>query len=210
MGTITSKRVEDAISQIQRGKMIIIQDDQSRENEGDLVIAAEHVTGEDINFIAHYARGLICTPMTAERLQDLHLPQMVTENEESLRTAFTVSVDAKEGITTGISAYERANTIRQLIDPKRTADDFVRPGHVFPLEARPNGVLERRGQTEASLDLMRLAHCYPAAVICEIMSPDGTMARRVELEQFNKTHDLVLITVQELVDYRLEKELLAW
>jgi 3,4-dihydroxy-2-butanone 4-phosphate synthase len=203
-------RVELAIEQVKVGKMVIIQDDESRENEGDLVMAAEKVTGESINFIATYGKGLICTPMLEERLDVLRLPQMVDENEETLRTAFTVSVDAKEGITTGISAYERAHTILKLIDPTTQADDFVRPGHVFPLKARNNGVLDRRGQTEASIDLMRLAGLYPAAVICEIMSEDGHMARRSDLEEFSRKHDLVLLTVQDIVDYRLKNGYLNW
>lgn len=203
-------RVEMAIEEVRKGNMVIIQDDESRENEGDLVMAAEKVTGESINFIATYGKGLICTPMLEDRLDTLNLPQMVVDNEESLRTAFTVSVDAKEGITTGISAFERAHTILKLIEPKAQAGDFVRPGHVFPLKARNNGVLARRGQTEASIDLMRLAGLYPAAVICEIMGDDGHMARRCDLEEFARKHDLVLITVQDLVDYRMKNGYLNW
>lgn len=202
--------VELAIEQVKKGNMVIIQDDESRENEGDLVMAAEMVTGEIINFIASFGKGLICTPMLEDRLDALNLPQMVTENEESLRTAFTVSVDAKVGITTGISAFERAQTIQKLIDPSTNAEDFVRPGHVFPLKAKSNGVLDRRGQTEASIDLMRLAGLYPAAVICEIMGEDGHMARRSELEEFSRIHDLVLITVQDIVEYRIENNILNW
>lgn len=203
-------RIEQAIEEVRKGNMVIIQDDESRENEGDLVMAAENVTGEKINFIATFGKGLICTPLLENRLSALNLPQMVEENEESLRTAFTISVDAKEGITTGISAFERALTIQKLIEPGASADDFVRPGHIFPLRARANGVLDRRGQTEASIDLMRLAGLQPAAVICEIMAEDGHMARRKELEEFAGKHDLVLITVQELVDYRLKQGLLNW
>ncbi|MBE4907340.1 3,4-dihydroxy-2-butanone-4-phosphate synthase [Bacillus luteolus] len=203
-------RVEMAIEEVSKGKMVIIQDDESRENEGDLVMAAEKVTGEHINFIATYGKGLICTPMLEDRLNFLNLPQMVEENEESLRTAFTVSVDAKEGITTGISAYERAHTILKLIDSTASPQDFVRPGHVFPLKARSNGVLDRRGQTEASIDLMKLAGLYPAAVICEIMGDDGHMARRSDLEVFAIKHELALITVQDIVDYRVKQGYLNW
>lgn len=172
-------------------------------------MAAENVTGEKINFIATYGKGLICTPLLENRSSALNLPQMVEENEESLRTAFTVSVDAKEGITTGISAFERALTIQKLIDPDASAEDFVRPGHIFPLRARANGVLDRRGQTEASIDLMRLAGLRPAAVICEIMADDGHMARSKELEEFAGKHELVLITVQDLVEYRMKNGLLT-
>ncbi len=203
-------RVEMAIEEVKKGNMVIIQDDESRENEGDLVMAAEKVTGEQINFIATYGKGLICTPMLEDRLNYLNLPQMVEENEESLRTAFTISVDAKEGITTGISAYERAHTILKLINSNASPQDFVRPGHVFPLKARSNGVLDRRGQTEASIDLMRLAGLYPAAVICEIMGDDGHMARRRDLEEFAGKHNLTLITVQDLVDYRVKHGYLNW
>jgi 3,4-dihydroxy 2-butanone 4-phosphate synthase/GTP cyclohydrolase II len=204
------QKIEEAIEELRKGNMVIVQDDESRENEGDLALAAEMVTGEKINFIARYGCGLICIPMTEERLSSLELPQMVEQNQESMRTAFTVSVDAVKGVTTGISAFERAVTIQTLIDPKAKASDFVRPGHIFPLCARPNGVLERRGQTEASIDLMRLAGLYPAAVICEIMAEDGHMARRQELERFSETHQLHLITVQEIMDYRMEKGILKW
>lgn len=202
--------VEQALEELRQGKMVIVQDDQSRENEGDLVLAAEKVSGDSINFIARFGCGLICTSMLEERLQLLELPQMVENNQESMRTAFTVSVDAIEGVTTGISAFERAITIKKLIDTESTASDFVRPGHVFPLRARQNGVLERRGQTEASIDLMRLAGLYPAAVICEIMHTDGHMARRRELENFSQTHDLLLLTVQDIVDYRITKGILSY
>lgn len=204
------QKVEEAIGEVKRGNIVIIQDDKSRENEGDLVMAAEKVTGEKINFFARYGCGLICTPMLEDRLKELNLPQMVKKNEESMRTAFTVSVDAIEGITTGISAYERALTIQKLIDPESKTTDFVRPGHVFPLQAQNNGVLERRGQTEASIDLMRLAQLYPAAVICEIMNEDGTMAREADLQTFAQKHGLLKITVQDIVDYRLENGMLQF
>lgn len=199
------QKVEEAIKEVKQGNIVIIQDDKSRENEGDLVMAAEKVTGEKLNFYARHGCGLICTPMLEGRLTKLGLPQMVEKNEESMRTAFTVSVDAFEGITTGISAYERALTIKKLIHPSAQATDFVRPGHVFPLQSRLNGVLERRGQTEASIDLMRLAGLYPAAVICEIMNEDGTMAREVDLIKYAQQYGLLLITVQDIVDYRLER-----
>lgn len=203
------QKVEKAIEEVKKGSIVIIQDDESRENEGDLVLAAEMVTGEKINFFARYGCGLICIPMLEDRLNQLQLPQMVDVNEEMMRTAFTVSVDAVEGITTGISAYERAITIKKLIDPRANSKDFVRPGHIFPLQARSNGVLERRGQTEASIDLMRLADLYPAAVICEIMNEDGTMARKDDLLNYAKQHDLLLITVQDIVNYRMEKQILT-
>ncbi|PTX59164.1 3,4-dihydroxy-2-butanone 4-phosphate synthase [Melghirimyces profundicolus] len=203
-------RVKKAMDEVRGGRVVIIQDDKSRENEGDLVMAAEMATGENINFFARYGRGLICTPMLREHLSRLHLPQMMGQNQEAMRTAFTVSVDAKEGITTGISAFERAFTIQKLIHPDSTPDDFVRPGHVFPLQARSNGVFERRGQTEASVDLMRLARLFPAAVICEIMNEDGTMARRRDLERFAGEHGLCLITVQDIVEYRSEKGISHW
>jgi len=208
--TAALNKVQEAIEQVRLGGTIIIQDDRDRENEGDLVIAAEMATGENINFFARFGRGLICVPMLEERVTALHLPQMVEQNQESMRTAFTVSVDAKAGVTTGISAFERATTIRKLIDPDATADDFVRPGHVFPLRARSNGVLDRRGQTEASVDLMRLAGLSPVAVICEIINDDGHMARRDDLERFAAEHRLVLISVEDIVNYRLEKRLHSW
>jgi 3,4-dihydroxy 2-butanone 4-phosphate synthase/GTP cyclohydrolase II len=201
-------KVEEAIQEVRKGNIVIIQDDKSRENEGDLVLAAEKVTGEKINFFARFGCGLICTPMLEERLNQLHLPQMVEKNEESMRTAFSVSVDAVHGVTTGISAFERATTIKKLIEPIAQASDFVRPGHVFPLQAKQNGVLERRGQTEASIDLMRIAHLYPAAIICEIMAENGHMARQEELESFADKHSLLLITVQDIVDYRMDKGIL--
>ncbi|WP_202080107.1 3,4-dihydroxy-2-butanone-4-phosphate synthase [Caldalkalibacillus salinus] len=203
-------KVEQAMADVRQGRMVIIQDDQSRENEGDLVCAAEMVTGEHINFMARNGCGLICTPMLGERLTYLELPQMVNKNEESHQTAFTVSVDALEGVTTGISAYERATTIRRLIDADAKATDFVRPGHVFPLRAKQNGVLERRGQTEASIDLMRLAGLYPAAVICEIMKEDGHMAREQELIAFSHQYGINMITVDDVATYRRENGYLAF
>jgi len=203
--------VEQAIADIRAGKLVIVADDENRENEGDLVGAAEQVTADMINFMATHGRGLICLTLTPERCQALGLPQQVEHNTEDKETAFTVSVDAARrfGVTTGISAHDRAATIRVAIDPATVPADLRRPGHVFPLRARPGGVLQRVGQTEASMDLARLAGQYPAGVICEILSADGTMARRPELERFATEHGLTFITVAQLVEYRLAKERLV-
>ncbi|MBI1967476.1 MAG: bifunctional 3,4-dihydroxy-2-butanone-4-phosphate synthase/GTP cyclohydrolase II [Gemmatimonadetes bacterium] len=203
--------VEQAITDIRSGKLVIVADDESRENEGDLVGAAERVTPEMINFMAMHGRGLICLTLMPERCQALGLPQMAEHNTEAHETAFTVSIDAatRFGVTTGISAADRAATIRVAIDPAATPADLRRPGHVFPLRARPGGVLQRVGQTEASVDLARLAGLYPAGVICEILNPDGTMARRPELERFAEAHGLTFITVAQLVAYRLANERLV-
>jgi 3,4-dihydroxy 2-butanone 4-phosphate synthase/GTP cyclohydrolase II len=189
--------------------MIIVVDDEDRENEGDLTMAAELCTPEDVAFIRKYASGVVCVPMTAERLDQLELPQMVARNEARLGTAFTVTVDAREGITTGISASDRARTIRILADPRSTAADLVKPGHVFPLQAREGGVLVRAGQTEAGVDLCRLAGLQPVAVICEITNPDGSMARLPELKRFAKRHGLRMITVKDLIAYRMAREQLV-
>jgi len=204
-------QVEQAIEDIRAGKLVIVADDEDRENEGDLIGAAEKVTPEMINFMAMHARGLICLTLTPERCQALGLPQMAETNTETRETAFTVSVDAAPqfGVTTGISAADRATTIRVAIDPATVPGDLRRPGHVFPLRARPGGVLQRVGQTEASVDLARLAGLYPAGVICEILNPDGTMARRPDLERFARTHGLGFITVAQLVAYRLAHERLV-
>jgi 3,4-dihydroxy 2-butanone 4-phosphate synthase/GTP cyclohydrolase II len=204
-------RVEDAIKDIRAGKMVIVADDEDRENEGDLVCAASAVTPEIINFMATHGRGLICVALTPERADALDLPQMAENNTEALGTAFTVSVDAaaRFGVTTGISAWDRATTIRLLIDPETRPDDLRRPGHVFPLRARPGGVLRRVGQTEASVDLARMAGLEPAGVICEILNADGTMARRPDLEVFAKEHDLKFITVAQIVAHRLQHERLV-
>jgi 3,4-dihydroxy 2-butanone 4-phosphate synthase/GTP cyclohydrolase II len=204
-------RVEDAIADIRAGKMVIVADDEDRENEGDLVCAASAVTPEIINFMATHGRGLICVALTPERADALDLPQMAENNTEALGTAFTVSVDAaaRFGVTTGISAWDRATTIRLLIDPETRPDDLRRPGHVFPLRARPGGVLRRVGQTEASVDLARMAGLVPAGVICEILNADGTMARRPDLEVFAKEHDLKFITVAQIVAHRLQHERLV-
>jgi len=203
--------IEQAIADIRAGKLVIVADDEGRENEGDLVGAAEKVTPEMVNFMATHGRGLICLPMLPERCQALGLPQMAEHNTEAHETAFTVSIDAASrfGVTTGISAADRAATIRVAIDPSTIPLDLRRPGHVFPLRARPGGVLQRVGQTEASIDLARLAGLYPAGVICEILNDDGTMARRPQLEQFAATHGLTFITTAQLVAYRLAHERLV-
>lgn len=200
--------VESAIEAIARGEMVIVVDDEDRENEGDLVMAAEKVTPEAINFMATYGRGLICVPMTAERLEQLDLPLMTTHNRERMGTAFTVSVDAAE-VQTGISAHERALTIRKLVDPNTKPSDLVRPGHVFPLRAVEGGVLRRAGHTEAAVDLARLAGLQPAGVICEIMLDDGTMARTPQLMEFAKKHNMRIITVAALIKYRRQHEMLV-
>lgn len=189
--------------------MVIIVDDEDRENEGDLVCAAEKITPEIINFMATHARGLICMPLTEERCDELHLTMQVADNTSFLGTAFTVSIEARRGVTTGISAADRATTVLTAVDPKTRPQDLARPGHVFPLRARKGGVLVRPGQTEASVDLARIAGLYPAGVICEIMNPDGTMARMPELEAFAAKHDLKIISVAELVRYRIRKEVLV-
>jgi 3,4-dihydroxy 2-butanone 4-phosphate synthase/GTP cyclohydrolase II len=203
--------VEQAIKDIAAGRLVIVADDESRENEGDLVAAAERVTPELVNFMSLRGRGLICLTLTPERCRALALPQMVDHNTEAHETAFTVSVDAaaRFGVTTGISAADRATTIRVAIDPATAPSDLRRPGHVFPLMARPGGVLQRVGQTEASVDLARLAGLYPAGVICEVLNEDGTMARRPELEVFAERHGLTFITVAQIVAHRLGHERLV-
>ena len=204
-------RIGDAIEDIRQGKMVIVADDEDRENEGDLVCAASAVTPEIINFMTTHGRGLICAALTRERADELGLPPMTETNTDPHGTAFTVSVDAHRrfGVTTGISAQDRAKTIQVLLDPETRPSDLRRPGHIFPLRARMGGVLRRVGQTEASVDLARLAGFPPAGVICEILSPDGSMARRSELERFAKEHDLKFVTVAQLVSYRLQKERLV-
>ena len=200
--------IEKSLRDLRSGRMIVIADDEDRENEGDLMIAAEMVTPEVINFMATYARGLICLAMTGDRLDQLELGPMVPHNTANLGTAFTVSIDALgRGVTTGISSYDRAQTILAAVDPRTRPEDLARPGHVFPLRSRPDGVLERRGQTEASVDLARLAGLQHAAVICEIMNPDGSMARGPDLARFCSEHGLAMVTVAQLVRYRLEAEL---
>jgi len=201
--------IEEAARDIRDGRMIIIVDDEDRENEGDLVCAAELVTPEMINFMAVHGRGLICLPLTEERCDELQLLPQTAANTSSMGTAFTISIEAREGVTTGISAADRAKTIRTAVDPATRPSDLARPGHVFPLRAKRGGVLVRVGQTEASVDIARIAGLQPAAVICEIMNDDGTMARMPELEVFAEKHELRIITVADLVRYRVEKELLV-
>lgn len=197
--------IEDAIEDIRQGKMVVVVDDEDRENEGDIIIAAEHVTPEAINFMATYAKGLICTPIEGERLDALNIPQMVANNTDHHETAFTVSVDAYD-TETGISAYERCQTVKRLIDPQAKPSDFRRPGHVFPLRAVPGGVLRRAGHTEATTDLARLAGLYPAGLCCEIMEDDGHMMRTPQLMEFADRHNLRILTVQALIEYRKRTE----
>jgi 3,4-dihydroxy 2-butanone 4-phosphate synthase/GTP cyclohydrolase II len=198
--------IEDAIRDLKKGKFIILVDDEDRENEGDLVMAAQHVTPQAINFMARHARGLICLALTPQRVDALHLPPQAVENTATFGTAFTVSIDARHGITTGISAADRATTIHVAIDPKAKPADLARPGHIFPLKAQHGGVLKRAGQTEGSVDLARLAGLIPAGVICEIMNEDGTMARVPELATFAALHKLKLVTIKALIEYRMQRE----
>lgn len=201
--------VEAALEAVRAGRLIIIVDDEDRENEGDLMVAAEKVTPEIINFMAKFGRGLICLSLTRQRAEELQLPPMVRENTARFGTAFTVSIDAREGITTGISAYDRARTILTAINPATRPEDLARPGHVFPLEAQEGGVLARAGQTEASVDLARLAGLYPAGVICEVMKEDGTMARMPDLEKFSREHGIPILTIADLISYRMRTETLV-
>jgi len=201
--------IQEAAAEIRDGRMIIIVDDEDRENEGDLVCAAEKITPEIINFMARHARGLICLPLTEERCDELHLTTQVADNTSYLGTAFTVSIDARRGITTGISAADRATTILVAVDPNSRPQDLARPGHIFPLRAKNGGVLVRPGQTEASVDMARIAGLYPAGVICEVMNDDGTMSRMPQLEAFAAQHNLKMISVAELVRYRISKETLV-
>ena len=201
--------ISEAIEDIRAGKFVIIVDDESRENEGDLAIAAENVTPEAINFMAKYGRGLICLPIIGQRLDDLAIPLMVTNNTSQFSTAFTVSIEAKNQVTTGISAFDRAQTIKTVLDPNAKAEDLVRPGHIFPIRAREGGVLVRAGHTEAIVDLARLAGFYPAGVICEIMDEDGTMARLPQLEAMASKFDLRIVTITDLIAYRLRHEKLV-
>jgi 3,4-dihydroxy 2-butanone 4-phosphate synthase/GTP cyclohydrolase II len=205
------ERVEEAIEAVRNGDVVIILDAQDRENEGDLCVAATEVDPEDINFMAKHGRGLICLALTGERLDELDIPMMVERDDNSSQygTAFTVSIEAKEGVTTGISAADRAKTVQVAVDEESGPDDIVAPGHVFPLRSRDGGVLVRTGQTEASVDLARLAGLNPSAVICEIMNPDGTMARRDDLENFAREHDLVMVSVSDVIQYRLRNESLV-
>ncbi len=204
-----SVSVEAALEAVRAGRMIIIVDDEDRENEGDFMVAAEKATPEIVNFMARHGRGLICLPLTRERLEELQLPLMVSANTARFQTAFTVSIDAKKGVTTGISAPDRARTILAAIDPATRPEDLARPGHIFPLQAVEGGVLSRAGQTEASVDLARMAGLIPAAVICEVMKEDGTMARRPELEEVGRTFDIPILTIAELIRYRVRHETLV-
>jgi len=197
--------VKEAIEDIKEGKMVIVVDDEDRENEGDLLMAAEKVTPEAINFMAKYGRGLICLPVNDERLKKLNIPQMVDENTDNHETAFTVSIDCAEA-TTGISAFERADTIKKIMDPNASSKDFKSPGHIFPLKAREGGVLKRAGHTEAAVDLAKLGGFSPAGVICEIMNEDGSMARVPELMEYVKQHNLKIITIADLIAYRRKNE----
>ncbi len=205
MGSLIAEAIED----IQQGKMVILVDDEDRENEGDLTMVAEKVTPEAINFMARYGRGLICLSLTEERINELHLPMMVSDNTSRFQTAFTISIDARKGVTTGISAADRATTILTAIDDRTQPEDLVSPGHIFPLRARKGGVLVRTGQTEGSVDLARLAGLKPAGVICEIMNEDGTMARMPQLQVFAKNHHLKIIAIADLIKYRLKNESLV-
>lgn len=204
--TMPFTTVPEAIEEFGRGRMIVVVDDEQRENEGDLTLAAEFVTPEAVNFMAKYGRGLICLTLTEERADQMRLGPMTRTNTSRFGTAFTESIEAKEGVTTGISAYDRARTIQVAIDPSSRPRDLARPGHVFPLRARKGGVLVRPGQTEASVDLARMAGLTPAGVICEVMNEDGTMARVPDLVQFCAHHELKMLAVAELIRYRLRTE----
>jgi len=201
--------IEEAIEEIRQGRLLVVVDDEDRENEGDLVMAADRVTPEAVNFMAKHGRGLICAPMTGERLDELRIPMMVTENTALMGTAFTDSVDAKRGVTSGTSAYDRAVTVRALVDPATRPEDLARPGHIFPLRSMPGGVLRRAGHTEAAVDLARLAGCYPAGVICEVMDERGGMARLPELVALASQHGLRMITIRDLIQYRIQKDKLV-
>ncbi len=201
--------IEDAVEDVRQGKMIIIVDDEDRENEGDLMIASDKVTPEVINFMAKFGRGLICLALTEERTRELRLSMMVENNQSSFGTPFTISIDARKGITTGISAADRAKTVQTAIDPEASHHDLVKPGHIFPLRAREGGVLVRMGQTEASVDIARLAGLCPSGVICEVMDDDGTMARLPRLVEFVRKHDLKMVTTKDLAEYRLQQETLV-
>ncbi len=201
--------IPDVLSDLKKGRLVIVVDDQDRENEGDLIVAAEHATAANINFMAKHGRGIICVPMESKRLETLGIDLMVANNTDDLKTAWTVSIDAKKGITTGISAQDRAKTVQVLIDPHSKSSDLARPGHLFPLRAREGGVLVRAGHTEACVDLMKLAGLYPAGAICEIMNDDGSMARTPDLAKFAKQHRLRICAIRDLIEYRRKKEKLV-
>lgn len=202
-------RIDEAIEAIRQGKMVIVVDDEERENEGDIIVAAEKATVDHISFMVRYCSGIICVPMEGERLEQLHLPLMAPDNSESMGTAFTISVDARHNTTTGISAADRAETVRTLIDANTKPHDLARPGHIFPLRYVPGGVLRRAGHTEASVDLARMADLYPAGVLCEVVNDDGTMARLPELQKFADKHGLLLISIADLIAYRRRSEKLV-
>ncbi|MEC9466667.1 MAG: 3,4-dihydroxy-2-butanone-4-phosphate synthase, partial [Myxococcota bacterium] len=206
---MSHETVQKALSAIRDGGMVILVDDEDRENEGDLCCAADKITPELINFMASKGKGLICLTLTEERLEELEIPMMVTQNTSQYETAFTVSIEARTGVSTGISAADRARTIEVAVAPETTPEDLARPGHIFPLRARDGGVLVRTGQTEGSVDLARMADCYPAGVICEIMNEDGTMARMPDLEKFAEEHGLPIVTIADMVQYRLTQESLV-
>ena len=201
--------IEQAVREVKEGRLIIIVDDEDRENEGDLMVAAEKATPAIVNFMSKHGRGLICLPLTRQRLEELRLPLMVQENTARFETAFTVSIDAKAGVTTGISAHDRAKTILAVINPGTKPSDLARPGHVFPLQAKDGGVLARAGQTEAAVDLARMAGLNPAGVICEIMDEDGAMARMPRLEKFSRDHGIPIVTIADLIQYRMKHECLV-
>jgi len=206
---VSTLSIEEAIERIRNGKMIILSDDEDRENEGDFVIAAQFATPEAINFMAKFGRGLICITLTQEKAESLHLDPMTSVNEASFGTDFTISVDAREGISTGISAFDRAHTIQLMVRPEASPSDLVRPGHIFPIRAKPGGVLKRAGQTEGSVDLSRLAGLIPMGVICEILNEDGTMARFPDLLKVSQEHDIPIATVRDLIAYRKREEKLV-
>jgi len=201
--------IDEAVDEIRAGRIVVVVDDEDRENEGDLVMAADRATPESVNFMARYGRGLICMPMMGDRLEELQISMMVSDNTAPLGTAFTVSVDARRGVTTGTSAYDRAVTVRTLVDPATRPEDLTRPGHIFPLRAMPGGVLRRAGHTEAAVDLARFAGCSPAGVICEVLADDGGMARVPELIALARAHRLRVITIKDLIEYRTRKEKLV-
>ena len=201
--------IEEGVEEIRAGRILVVVDDEDRENEGDLVMAADKVTPETVNFMAKHGRGLICMPMMGDRLEELQISMMVSDNTAPPGTAFTVSVDARRGVTTGTSAYDRAVSIRTLVDPATRPEDLTRPGHIFPLRAMPGGVLRRAGHTEAAIDLARLAGCSPAGVICEVLDEDGGMARVPELIALARAHGLKAITIKNLIEYRIQKEKLV-
>lgn len=203
---MTISKIEEAVAAIARGDMVIVVDDEDRENEGDIIVASDSITAEQVAFMMNHARGLICVAMPGERLDELDIPLMVPRNTEFHKTAFTVSVDYIPGTTTGISASDRAKTVRALISSDAKPDDFARPGHIFPLRANPLGVLGRTGHTEAAVDLCRLAGKFPSGTICEVANDDGTMARLPQLKVFAARHGLPLVTIKDLVDYLSERE----